>query len=477
MIARRAVPFLLAAALAGCAIGPNYERPPVASPESYRDEPVPAAPESLADLPFWDVFRDDTLVALIHEALAENYDLRVIVARVETARSTAAIARSELFPQVGYDAAASRGKNSLLGAVSPNGGEVGNSFLVALNAAWELDVWGRIRRASEAARADLLATDAFRRAVVLSLVTSVAQAYFELRELDLELEIAKRSVVAFEKTRDLFDRQFKGGVASRLQVLRAEAALQQVAATVPAIEQQIVAKENQLSVLIGKPAGPIARGATLVEQPPPPDVPPGIPAQLLERRPDLLEAEQTLVATNARVGVAMADFLPRIGLTTLWGSVSPEVSDLLKNGTSLWSLLSSATGPILTFGQNWYGYEAAKSDWEAARARYEGQVLIALQDVSNALTARVKSTQVRDAQALQVAALSESVRLSTVRYVDGLSNYIEVLDAQQQLFPAELDLARAERDRLVAVVLLYSSLGGGWSYDGAAPTVPSPLRP
>lgn len=460
--------------LAGCAVGPSYRRPEGAVPAaSYRD--APADPASLADLPWFEVFRDDVLRGLVEEALANNRDLLAAAARVEQARGLAAVQRGELFPQLDYDVEASRGHDALLGRPSA-GLDTQSFYFGALNAAWELDVWGRIRRATEAARAELLATEAFRRGVVLSLVTGVAQAYFELRELDLELAITLRTVESFRETRDLFERQFRGGVASKLDYLRGEAALAQAAAAIPEVERRIVAKENELSVLLGRPAGAIERGAVLTAQSLPPEVPAGVPSQLLERRPDVIEAEQRLRAETARIGEAFAGFFPRIGLTAVAGRTSGELESAL-SGPSFWSLIGSAVGPILTFGRTWYGWRAAEAGAQAALRDYEQAVLVALADVSNALAAREKLARVRIEQERTVEALAESLRIARIRYVGGLASYLEVLDAQQQLFPAELDLARTRRDELIAVVALYRALGGGWQEAPAPPSIPLPLAP
>lgn len=469
---RRAVALAAALTLSGgCAIGPKYRRPALPTPEAFRD--APADPASVADLPWFELFRDATLAELVRESLAANRDLQLAAARVEQSRGFAAVARSELFPRFGYEGDVARGKGTSLG--SPNfGRDTANSVLGVLNAAWEIDVWGRIRRSTEAARARMLESEAFRRGVVLSLVTGVAQAYFELCELDRELEIARESVESFDETYALFERQFQGGVTSRLDSLRAEAALAQAAAQVPAIERQIVAKENELSILLGRPAGPIARGGALLEQTVPPEIPAGLPVQLLERRPDLVQAEQNLVAANAEIGVALAGFFPRIGVTALYGSASLDLASFLEAGTGLWSIAAQGAGPILTFGQTWYVWDAAKAGADAARFAYEGAVLNALAEVSNALTARERLAVARAEQERAVAALREAVRISRVRYVGGLSSYLEVLDALQQLYPAEFDLARTQRDELLAVVALYRALGGGWNQHPGPPSIPLP---
>jgi outer membrane protein, multidrug efflux system len=465
----------LAAALAACAVGPNYERPDLPVPPSFRD--TPEAQTSLAEVAWWDVFHDEVLQQLVREALEQNRDLLTAVANVEQARNSAAVQRGELFPQAGYDGGAFRGKNSVLGLPTDLQNETHTQYLAVFNFFWEVDVWGRIRRATESARAQMLASNAVRQGVVLSLVSGVAQAYLELLELDNELEIANRNVQSFQETYNLFLRQFRGGVASKLDPLRGEAALAQAASTVPDIQRRIVGKENEISVLLGRPAGPIPRGHPLEEQAMPPEVPAGVPSLLLTRRPDLIEAEQTLVSANAQIGVAFANFFPRIGLTAFRGALSSDLSQLLKSSNEAWAIGAQATGPLFTWGQTWYTWEGAKAADQAAIYRYQQSVLIALSEVSDSLTAHEKFALQRAELERQVAALRESVRLAQVRYVGGLATYIEVLDAQQQLFPAELSLSQALRDERLSVVTLYRVLGGGWSTDEPEPSIPQPLAP
>jgi multidrug efflux system outer membrane protein len=475
--ARQLFALALLAAAQGCAVGPNYEPPELPTPPAFRDTPEEQA--SIADLPWWEVFHDEVMQQLVRESLANNRDLLTAIENVEFARYAAAVQRGELFPQLTYEGAAAYGRNSFLGDpfINTPGTREGGSFLAALNVFWEVDIWGRIRRATESARAQMLANEAVRRGVVLSLVTGVAQAYLELRELDLELEIAHRNVESFQETYDLFQRQYTGGVASRLDPLRGEAALASAASFVPDIERRIVAKENELSVLVGRPAGEIERGAALTDQVLPPEVPAGVPSLLLTRRPDLIEAEQNLISANAQIGAAFADFFPRIGLTALQGAISTELSQMLKSSNMAWALGAQAIGPILTWGQTWYNWRAFEAADRASIYQYQQSVLRALEDVSNALTAREKVTLQRAELERQVEALRESVRLAQVRYVGGLATYIEVLDAQQQLFPAEIELAQALLDERVAVVSIYRALGGGWGQEGEAPGLPSPLRP
>jgi outer membrane protein, multidrug efflux system len=459
----------------GCAVGPDYERPPLTTPPTFRDAPEQQA--SIADLPWWEVFKDETLQALVKESLDNNRDLASAIANMERSRDIAAVQRGQLFPQVGYAGIASRGKQASLGNIDTNNSTTSSVYAGILNASWELDVWGRIRRATEASKADMLASDAMRRGVVLSLVTGVAQAYLELRELDLELEIAHRNVDSFQKMQELFSRQFRGGVASKLDSLRAEGALAHAEALVPQVEQRIREKENQLAVLLGRAPGPIQRGAPLLDVTVPPEIPAGVPSLLLERRPDLIEAEQNLVAANAEIGVAFAGFFPRIGLTAFYGSISSDLSKFLETGTGAWSRAALAAGPLFTFGQTWYTWESAKAGNESAMASYQQSVLAALGDVSNALTARENVTAQRVSLERQVAALQESVDLAQKRYLGGLSTYLEVLTAQQELFPSELSLAQAQRDERLVIVDLYRALGGGWSQSGEAPSIPQPFAP
>ncbi len=450
---------LLALAAGGCAVGPDFVRPEPVVPPAYRGEVAPAEAASFADQAWFDVFQDATLRGLIDDALTNNYDLRTAAARVEQAQHQVGVTRSELFPQVGYNGAAQRG-SSFIGANTSN--QTFNTFLGSFNLAWEIDVWGRIRRATEASEAVLYATDDVRRGVVLSLVSGVAGSYFTLQELDLELEIARRTTENFSETLDLFTRRFKGGVDSKLSVERARAARAQAAATIPQLQQQIVQQENAICTLLGRPPGPIPREPLLTLRALPPQTPPGLPSELLRRRPDILQAERLIEASNAQVGVAVANFFPRIGLTTLYGGQSSDLENVIKTPGVIWAVAGSMLGPIFQGGRLTEAYRAQVADWEASKAIYEQTVLTALGEVSNALIAQQKQEEVRVEQEVQVAALRESVRLALLRYNGGLSTYFEVLEAQQQLFPAELQLAQTDLARVLAVVDLYRSLGGGW---------------
>ena len=338
------------------------------------------------------------------------------------------------------------------------------SFFVGLfTASWELDIWGRIRRQNEAARAQFLATEEARRGVLLSLVSAVAQAYFEVLELDAQLDIAKRNTASFQGTFNLFRRRLEFGLASTLETSRAEGALGSTAATIPDLERQIAAKENEISILLGRNPGPIPRGTPLFAQAVVPEVPAGLPSALLERRPDLRQAEQQLVQANAQVGVAKANFFPQLTLTGFGGGVSPQLAAF----SHVWSLAAGLSGPIFQGGQILETYRAFVAAWEQAKLQYEQAVITAFQEVSSALTALEKLVQVEAEQARAVKAYEDSVRIAIKRYEGGLASYYEVLEAQQLLFPAENQLAQVRANRLFTYVQLYKVLGGGWNLTDA----------
>lgn len=458
-LATRAVLLVVAVAVAGCPVGPNFVPPQPAMPDEYRDQLAPAEAQSFADAPWWDVFDDDILRGHVDEALANNYDLETAAYRVEAAQHQVGITNSPLFPQLGYEGSAARQRVQF----GSFGSQTFNSFLGAFNLAWEIDLWGRIRRATESSKAQLLAENDVRRGVVLSLVSAVAQTYFNLQELDLQLEISRNTTKSFADTEALFRRRYEGGVDSKLSVERAKAALHEAAATIPQVEQQIVVTENQMCTLLGRPPAPIARKPLLTRDALPPQTPPGVPSELLLRRPDIMQAEANIHAANAQIGVATANFFPRIGLTALYGGQSSELENIVKGPGMAWQIGASILGPLFQGGALTESYRQNVALWEASKAQYEQTVLGALGEVSNTLIARQKLEEERAEQALAVEALRESVRLAILRYTGGLSTYYEVLEAQQQLFPAETSLAQTDRDRLLAVVQLYAALGGGWA--------------
>ena len=461
--ARKTCLLAAAALLSGCAIGPDFRRPQAGAPAAYRDQPG-AQDRSIADLAWWDLYRDPPLRELIAAALANGYDARIAAARVEEARAIASQVHGQLFPGVGYEANADRGRNAVLGNPSTQGASsVSNGFDAYLGAAWEFDLWGRVRRLDEAARAEYLATREARRAVQLSLVSDVATAYYELAELDEELAIAREATTSFGESLRLFGQQLAGGVASRLDTTSAEAALDASAARIPALEMQISIKENEISILVGRAPGPVARGARLAELEPATEVPAGLPSALLERRPDVRAAEEAAHAANAGIGVTVGGFLPRIGLSAVFGGVSPQLSDIATRGARLWSVGANVTGPVFQGGALHGQYEQAEAAWEQAKLAYQQTALSAFGDVANALVTRQRLAEVRERQERAVAAYRDAVRISTQRYTAGRASYFEVLQSQQLLFPAEAALAQTRRDQLVAVVQLYKALGGGWS--------------
>ena len=453
-------PALVLALLAGCAVGPDYKRPPVSAPPLFRGD-TSGRTNSFGDMPWWEMFKDDTLQALIRTALTNNYDVRIAAARVEQARALVEVSRSGYFPQLTYQGAYGLGKNVQEGTAFPNAGK--NHWYEALgNASWEIDLWGRIRRLSEAARAQYLATEEARTNVMISLISMVASDYFQLLALDQELRIARDTTNSFEQSLKLFTQRLQGGVASKLETSAAEAEEAAAAATIPELERQIVAQENELRVLLGMNPGPVLRRKKLLEELLPPDVPPGLPSTLLERRPDIRQAEEAVRSANAQVGVAAANFYPQISLTGLFGRVSAESSAFTAGGASAWSGAANVVGPIFEAGLLKGELKQARAAWREATLQYQSAVLNAFSEVSDALVAREQLQQERVAQTRAVAAYEEAVRVAGERYHAGHANYYELLQEQQLLFPAEDALTQVELNQLLAIVQLYRALGGGW---------------
>jgi len=455
-------PLIVVLALAGgCAVGPNYRQPAVNSPENFRFARSQDT-NSLADLPWWEVFKDPTLQDLVRTALTNNYDLKQAVARVEEARNQAVAVRSAFFPQIGYSGNVGRGRNALYNAPVTLNGATESSVSASLNAAWEIDFWGRIRRMSQAAQAQYLATDEARRGVTITLMSDVATAYFQLLDLDQELEIQRAATNAYAGSYQIFNDRLVNGVASKLETDRAEAALANAAALIPQLELQIAATEDQLNVLLGRNPGPVPRRSLSDQSSPAPEIPAGLTSALLRRRPDVLQSEQLLIAANANIGVSIANFFPQIGLTTFLGRASPELSSFTGSAGNLWNAGATLTGPLFQGGQLRAEYRVSKAQFQEAAAAYQQTVLTAFQDVSDALITRQKLAEenVFDAQA--VVALTSSVDLATQRYLNGKSSYFEVLQAQQDLYPTQRAQVQTQAGELIAVVQLYRALGGGW---------------
>ena len=451
----------LLAALSGCTVGPNYKRPAIKAPPSFRGADGASQQASIADLPWWEVFRDDRLKDLIKKALANNYDLAIAAARVEQARQIAAQTRSQYSPSLDYNTYLSTGKNQFV--QTSGSSSVQGLLFSAVTASWEPDVWGRIRRLNEASKAEYLGSEDARRGVMLSLVSDVSSAYFQLLGLRRQLEIAHQSAESFAETRKLFTERMVGGVSSELPVSRAAANESVAVAQVAELEREIALTENQLSVLLGQSPGPIEAKTTLLEETLPPDVPAGLPSALLERRPDVLSAEQSVRAANARIGGATAAYFPQIGLTTFLGKLSTPLENLTSGQTNAWSTAMSLTGPIFHGGMLKAQKRQAVAVWEQAKSQYQQTILSALEDVSSALISREKYDVIRSEQASAVDSFGTAFRLASMRYDQGFSSYYEVLEAQQMLFPAELALAQTELNRRLVIVQLYKALGGGWS--------------
>ncbi len=472
-----------AAALAAtaCSFAPAYRRPEAGVPQDFRLA-KPNETASVADLPWWEVFRDPTLQELIREALANNQDLALAAARVDEARATVGISKADFYPQV--VAGAAGGYGHLYSDKIIPGGKAQARYTLEADVSWELDLFGRVRNSRDAAYADLLATEDGRHAVVLSLVSGVAQAYLELRALDLQLEIARSNTETRRGTLELFETRSRGGIASDLEVNQARSDLAVTMAAIPETEMLIWMKEHELSVLLGRSPGPIARGAALTDTPLVPDLPSGVPARLLARRPDLLAAEQNVIAAGARVGVAVANRLPALTLTGFVALDARTVPDVFTPGALAWNAVGGLLAPIFQGGRLKYAEEAARARLDQSIAAYRKAVEVALREVSDASAGVVKLRDVRSARQTQVKATTTAARLALARYQGGVSSYLEVLDAQRQQFDAQLSLASTVRDQLTSVVQLYRALGGGWQQQeppavasapaGATPPAPQP---
>ena len=463
----KAAALWMAAALAlslltGCLVGPNYHRPAIQSPTAFRDlsenPQIQAQTDSFADLPWWQVFQDAQLQELIRTALKQNYDLQLATERINAARAQLTITRSNLFPQV-------QGNGNFNGGKEHNFQSNYNFLTLTADAAFQLDFFGKLRRATEASRAELLATEDGRQTVILTLVSDVASDYFALLQLDLQLQITKETVAAQKDSVKLTNLRVEHGVATKLDVLQAQQVLDSANAQLPDLERQIAQKENAISILLGNYPQGVTRGHPLVGQFLPPEVPPGMPSTLLERRPDIRKAEQVLVAANAEIGVAKAEFFPQISLTGSGGGAfgrSSAFSGLMSSQLGIWSYGVQLSQPIFTSGALRGNLHLAESQQKQALIAYQQAIEHAFGDVSDALIGYQKFHQVRLRQEESVADLQESVRLSNMRYKGGTTTYLEVLDGQRSLFAAELTLADAHGAEYQSLVQLYRALGGGW---------------
>jgi multidrug efflux system outer membrane protein len=448
--------------MVGCMVGPNYHRPAVATPGVYRDlsdnPQAQVQATSFADLHWWQVFQDPQLQELIRTALKENYDLQLATERISAARAQVTITRSSLFPQVQANSNFSGGKD-------PTSQATYNILALTADAAFQLDLFGRLRRATEASRAQLLATEDARDTVILTLVSDVASDYFTLLELYLELQITRDTVKTQEDSVKLTRLRLDHGVATKLDVLQSQQVLDTANAAVPDLERQIGQEEDAISILLGHYPESVRRGRPLAEQPLPPEVPPGMPSTLLERRPDIRQVEQNLIAANAEIGVARAAFFPQISLTGSGGGAfgrSTLLTGLMSSQTGIWSYGAQVSQPIFTGGALRGNLRLAESQQRQELIAYKQVIQLSFRDVSDALIGYQKLHQVRVAQEVTVKDLQDSVDTSLRRYRGGITTYLEVLDGQRSLFTAELTLAQARGNEYQSLVQLYKALGGGW---------------
>lgn len=476
---KRIIPVLLLIQIlgltTGCAVGPDYRRPDLSIPGAYRYEVKEAG--DTANTEWWRQFEDPVLDALIDEALANNKNVRISAAKIEQAAGLLIQTRSPIFPQLGYSGAAERQRATEYGA-TPLSAAIPNpqtAYQVLGSASWEIDLWGRIRRLTEAAQASLLATEYAKRGIVLSLVASVAGSYLQLRGLDEQLQLSQKTRDAYAETVRIFELQHKYGVISRMNVEQARSQYETAAAAIPGIESQIAQTENTLSLLLGRNPGPVERGKSILELTMP-EVPSGVPSQVLERRPDILQAEQQLVAANAQIGAARALYFPTITLTGGYGQASADLSNLFKGPARVWSYGGSVTGPIFAGGAIYGQVMQAEAGQKEALLGYQAAVQSAFGDVENALVANQKYIVQLQAQERLVRANEEYSKLARLQYKGGYVPYSTVLQAEQQLFPSELNLAQTRAATFSSLVSIYQAMGGGWVVEAEKRTVPAETK-
>jgi outer membrane protein, multidrug efflux system len=442
---------------AGCAVGPNYKRPSVDVPGTYRGATPPA--ESLADQKWWEVFQDQQLQGLIRTALQQNYDVRIAATRILQAQAQVGITRAGQLPTIGGGAQV---LDDRYAQTKPYPQYDTSSTQVGLSLGWDLDFWGKYRRATEAARANLLATEWARQAVISTLVSDVATAYFQLRALDLQLEISRRTLASRQDSLQLTQKLANGGATSMLDVRQAEQLVFTAAETIPDLERRIEQQENFLSTLLGNNPGPIARGMKLTEQPHAPDVPAGLPSSLLELRPDIRAAEAQLIAANAQIGVAKAAYFPDISLTATAGFQSSALTNLFTGPARMWNFEGSLAQPIFAGGKIRSGVKFSEARQQEALLTYRQTIQQAFRGVSDALVEYRKDREFRQQQQQLVLSAQDAAQLSEVRYRGGAASYLEVLTNETNYFAAEQGLAQAQLNELVGLVRVYRSLGGGW---------------
>jgi multidrug efflux system outer membrane protein len=469
---RHALAALAAAALAACTVGPDYVRPAVDAPAAWRIE-YPKAAE-VANTKWWEQFGDPVLNDLIETALRENRDVRIAAARVDQFAGALQSTRSQLFPQIGYGAEPSRTRASRVGfpPIPEPADPYFTLYQASLAASWQLDLFGRVRRLSEAAQAQVYASEQAQRGVVLTVVSGVASSYIVLRSLDRQLEIAQATAANFGETSRIFDRRFAAGIVSQTEVAQIRSQHQQALAAIPLIGQQVAAQENLISILLGRNPGPVPRGRTIDEFAAP-AIPADLPSALLARRPDILQAEQNLVAANANIGAARALYYPTISLTGLLGSVSTAFGDFLSGPATAWSLAAGLTGPIFTFGAIEGQVSAAEAGERQAVLVYQSTIANAFRETNDALVGTRNREQELAAQTQRIVALRAFAHHSKRRFDAGLAGYTDVLVAENELFAAELAAVRTQAERQTQLVAVYRAMGGGW-VDVATSIAPRP---
>jgi len=453
----------LAILCSGCTVGPNYKKPAATVPGTYRgltpEETAKTEPTSISDQKWWEVFQDEQLRTLIRTALQQNYDVRIAGARILQAQAQLGITRADQFPSVSGGASLSDQRSARSRFLPAFEGSTGH---LSTSAAWELDFWGKFRRATEAARANLLASESARQEIIVTLIANVSADYFQLRALDLELEISKRTLASRQESLRLTRSLADHGATSMLDVRQAEQLVFTAAAEIPTLEQRIEQQENLISILLGKNPDSVPRGQELTEQTRPPKVPPGLPSALLERRPDIHQAERQLIAANAQIGVARAAYFPQISLSGDAGFQSAALTNLFSGPAGVWNFGASLAQPIFTAGRLHSNVRFAEAQQQATLLFYEQTIQGAFRDVSDALIAYRKSTEFRTQQELLFQSAQDSARLSHMRYTGGVTGYLEVLTNETNAFSAELGLVEAQLNELLALVQLYQALGGGW---------------
>ncbi len=461
MSMQRAMALGLAAMLAACTVGPDFTRPVVDTPPAWRIDYPQAA--NVANTRWWEQFGDPVLNELIDSALRENRDLVIAAARVDAFIGVLNTTRAQFYPQANYNLDANRARSTQVGVapLGPGADPYYTLYQGALGAKWQLDLFGRVRRQAESAQAQVYATEQDRRGVVLSLVTSVAASYIALRALDKQLEIAQQTAKNYADTQRILELRYKGGVVSKLELAQAQSQYQQALAAIPALEQQIAAQENLIAVLLGRNPFPIPRGRLLGDLASP-ALPGNLPASLLERRPDILRAEQALVAANADIGAAKALYYPQFNLIGSYGSVSAAFSNFMTGPAVAWSIAAALTGPLFTAGSIAGQVNTAEARTQEALANYQQTVLIAFRETNDALVGTMKKREENAAQVLRVASLREYARLSRVRFNYGYAGFFDVLYAENELFAAELAAVRTNAEQYTQLIAVYKAVGGGW---------------